>query len=94
MIQRVEFGSLFSYVPHYRWKDGNYSDKIKELEQALQMMYSIKGIIMNESARSAPDAIALKVNDHLNTLPFADYFNLDTVLVPTPSSSMSKPDSQ
>ena len=95
MIQRVEFGSLFSYVPYYRWKNGNYSDKIKDkLEEARQMMKSIKEIIMNKSAGSASDVIALKVKDSLNTLPFADYFSPDTVLVPTPSSSLSKSYSQ
>ena len=58
------------------------------------MMYSIKGDLIYESEGLGSDVVVLKLKDSLNTLPFADYFSPDTVLVPTPSSSMSKHDSE
>src|SRR5579862_6308994 len=85
----LEFASLLSYAPH-----GN----LPIHERTKQ----VRTFLKNDTFVASPDDptllvpmsewIALTLEGRKNTLPFVDFFRANTVLVPTPKSSLTKPD--
>jgi hypothetical protein len=82
-LTKLEFGSVFSYSP----RGQSVSEK-----ESQSMMMSIK----TDPYFSNPPILVSKsisnfIKDKMSTLPFAQFFMTDPILVPVPSSSLSKP---
>lgn len=86
-LQRIEFGSLLSYSPHgYSASDVASKSWMVAVKQDNFVLTEGKRIPMSEF-------VAETVKDKLDSLPFSHLFDGKPVLVPTPSSSLKKPDS-
>ena len=81
-ISEIEFGSLLTYTPR-----GN-SEKAKGAKTA---MINLKNDNVLHSGVLTSEYIVQEMKKQINTLPFADYFNSNTILIPTPKSSLIKP---
>jgi len=81
-ISKVEFGSLLTYAPRGTSKEVNFARTVMTYLKNDRMMKS--GILSSEN-------MAQMIKKDINKLPFADYFNSNTILVPTPKSSLLKP---
>jgi len=83
-LSRLEFGALLTYTPR------GTSVAAQKSKNAMYLLkkdgYSGEPpILMSES-------IAKKIQENMNILPFASFFEPKTILVPTPKSSLTKPD--
>lgn len=87
LLEQIEFGSLLSYSPH-----GHSIVDIK----SKAWMYTVKQdqyVQTDGKSMKISDYVAKRVKEDLDTLPFSTLFTDNPVLVPTPSSSLKKPDS-
>ena len=75
---KIEFGSLLTYTP--RPIDENQKNS-KEVMLSLKNDRLVSGISKSEE-------VVKMIKKNLETYPFSDYFNKDTVLIPTPKSSL------
>lgn len=87
--RQLEFGSLLTYCPRPR------PDSKEELNSK-RMMYALKNdeYVQTKSSGSVlmSDWVAHKVRQEKASLPFKDFFQRDSVLVPVPKSSLMAPD--
>ena len=80
-IFKINFGSLLTYTP-------NGTDF--EHQKSRKVMISLKNDTPTESGILMSDKIAKIIKEKLETYPFSDYFNKDTILIPTPKSSLQQ----
>src|SRR5438132_5972585 len=86
-LQRIEFGSLLSYSPHgYSASDIASKGWMVAVKQDQFVQTGARRIPMSEF-------VSETVEQSLDRLPFSRLFAGKPVLVPTPSSSLKKPDS-
>ncbi len=82
-ISSIESGSFLSYTPRGTTKTGL---------QSKNWMRALKG---DEPISNPPvltsDFLAREIYKRITTLPFAHYFQVKPILVPTPNSSLTKP---
>lgn len=89
-LKRLEFGSLFSYVP----KKNFISEMPEEAKIALNFMTYLKqdkivSVRMKDLTKDMPvsDYVALALRNKIDSLPFKDFFASKPVLIPVPRSS-------
>ena len=83
-LSRLDFAAFLSYTPR---------PKSPDTMRSRDVMFALKKdgyvgdppILMSE-------LVAQAIHQNMATLPFASFFQADTVLVPTPKSSLMKPD--
>lgn len=86
-IERIEVGSLLSYSPHGFGKRAEYSrDVMSAIKNDQYVQVDRKRMQMSEY-------VAKLVGQERRNLPFSHIFDGNPILVPTPSSSLKKPDS-
>ena len=86
-LQRIEFGALLSYTPHGVTPRGVASKGV---------MTAVKNdeFVISEGKRvQMSEFVAQTIKQKRASLPFSHLFDGNPVLVPTPSSSLKKPDS-
>ena len=84
-ITRLDYGSLLSYSPR---------GISAEIQQAREVMKMIKADNFVETPPiPMSEWIARTIQENRERLPFASFFQKDTVLVPVPSSSLMQRDS-
>ncbi len=81
-ISEVEFGSLLTYSPR-----GNS----KNAKEAKAAMINLKQDNVLSSGILTSEYIVQAMKKEIRSFPFANYFNSNTILVPTPKSSLLKP---
>ena len=81
-ISKVEFGSLLTYSPR------GDSKKAKEAKAA---MINLKNDNVLSSGILTSEYIVQAMKKEIDTFPFVDYFNSNTILIPAPKSSLLKP---
>ena len=81
-ITEVKFGSLFTYAPR---------GTSKKAKLARTVMTYLKNDRMMKTGILSSENMARMIKKDIKKLPFADYFNSNTILVPTPKSSLLKP---
>lgn len=84
-ITSLDFGSLLCYTPR-----GSSTD----IDRAREVMKIIKADhFVNNPPILMSEWLARTVHRSMGNLPFASFFQADTVLVPVPSSSLMQPNS-
>jgi len=85
-LKRLEFGSLLSYCPR-----GGDSE---EIQLSRRIMMSLKNdSFVEEPPVLMSDWISSTIDQRRAELPFASFFESNSVLVPLPRSSLLQPDS-
>lgn len=89
--ESIRFASLLSYVPKYRWYNIEPADALPaNLNMAYEYMISLKqGLIQPGGLLYIYDSVAKWCTD---SDLFRDFFSSETILVPVPGSSLTKPD--
>ena len=82
-ISKVEFGSLLTYSPH------GHSKKDEESKAAMRNLKN-DNVLSSEILTS--EYIAQAIKKDIRKLPFANYFNSNTILIPAPKSSLLQKD--
>jgi hypothetical protein len=86
-VNELEFGSLLTYTPR-----GNSPSA----DHAHEFMIALKTERFVEDSNGKPvpmsEWVAETIQRNMTTLPFAPFFQPNTILVPTPKSSLMKPD--
>lgn len=87
-ITKLDYGSLLSYTPR---GDSN------KIQHARDFMLALKNEAFVEDPQTGnlilmSDWIAKTIRRNITTLPFATFFRPNTILVPTPKSSLMRPD--
>ncbi|MDH5431106.1 MAG: hypothetical protein OEW78_04395 [Nitrosopumilus sp.] len=82
-ISEIKFGSLLTYTP--RGSEPNHSESRTVMRNLKNDVVLKSGILMSER-------IAQMIKSNLNDYPFSDYFNENTILIPTPKSSLPQKD--
>lgn len=82
-LQSIEYGSLLAYSPR---------GDTAEMQRAKNVMYAIKtdGHVENPPALMS-QWIAETIKRNMAKLPFAHFFQPETILVPVPKSSLMRP---
>ncbi len=84
-LTQLEYGSLLCYTPR-----GSSAEILK----ARDVMFTIKNDgFLEQPPIQMSQWIAETIQKNVRSLPFASFFQQDTVLVPVPRSSLMKPDS-
>ncbi len=83
-LDQIEYGSLLAYSPYGKSEDAWLSQTVTN---------QIKNDAVLPSQMSMSESIANQISRNLDTLPFADLFQMNPVLVPTPRSSLTMPGS-
>ncbi len=82
-LSTIEFGSLLSYSPH------------GSSEEALNSKDNMMALKTDQRVRDPPilmsELIAQTIQRNIMELPFSSFFSSKPILVPTPSSSLTKP---
>ncbi len=78
-ISKVEFGSLLTYTPR---------GKLTEHFRSRTVMRNLKNDEVLQSGNLMSSTIAQTIRNNLSNYPFSDYFNENTILIPTPKSSL------
>jgi len=81
-ISEIEFGSLLTYAPRGTSKEANLARTVMTFLKNDKVMNS--GILTSEY-------MAQIIKKEINRLPFENYFNSNTILIPAPKSSLLKP---
>lgn len=83
-LTKMEFGSVFSYSPRGQ---SVFERKSKSMMMAIKTdpYFSNPPILVSKY-------ISNFIKDKMSTLPFAQFFKTDPILVPVPNSSLLKPD--
>jgi hypothetical protein len=83
-ISEIEFGSLLTYSPR-----GN--SNAQSLSRTARTILKNDGFLKSGSNDILMSYyIADRISMNLRRLPFADYFNVNPILVPTPNSSLNR----
>jgi hypothetical protein len=84
-LSQLEFGALLTYAPH---------GDSPETRRSKDVMFVLKrdGYV-GEPKILMSEWIAQTIQRRMTELPFASFFQSNTILVPTPKSSLMKPDS-
>ena len=83
-ITELEFGSFLTYSPHGKSETELRSKTVMtELKNDKYITLSSNQILMSKY-------LAEGIKKYLDTLPFAEYFRVNPILIPTPKSSLSK----
>ncbi len=82
-ISEVEFGSLLTYSPH-----GNS----RRDEESKVVMRNLKNDNVLDSGILTSEYVARAIKKDIEKLPFTNYFNSNTILIPTPKSSLLQKD--
>ena len=82
-ISKIKFGSLLTYTPR-----GNESTH----NESRTVMRNLKNDVVLKSGNLMSEKIAQIIKENLGDYPFADYFNENTILIPTPKSSLPQKD--
>jgi len=87
-LTKLEFGALLTYTPR------GYSVKMQD---AREFMIALKNERFVEDPQNGKlvlmsEWIAKTIQRNMTTLPFASFFQPNTILVPTPKSSLMRPD--
>jgi len=82
-ISEVKFGSLLTYSPH--------GSSEKERESKAVMMNLKQDNVLGSGILTS-EYIAQAIKKDIGKFPFADYFNSNTILIPTPKSSLLQKD--
>lgn len=83
-LSEIEFGSLLTYSPR-----GN--SNAQSLSRTARTILKNDGFLKSGSNDILmSDYIADRISTNLRRLPFADYFNVNPILVPTPNSSLNR----
>ncbi|MDE1763953.1 MAG: hypothetical protein KGH88_06880 [Thaumarchaeota archaeon] len=82
-ISEVEFGSLLTYSPH---------DSSKKAEESKVVMRNLKNDNVLSSGILTSEYVVRAIKKGIEKFPFADYFNSNTILIPTPKSSLWQKD--
>lgn len=87
-IDLLEYGSLLSYTPL------DSPEPSPEIQNANDVMYAIKNDgFVEEPPVQASDWIARTVYENMASLPFSEFFQPSTILVPIPKSTLAQPGS-
>lgn len=85
LVSRVVVGSLLAYTPRPVTDEGS---------KARNLMYALKNDQRSGSPpRPLSEVVAQYLALHLDRLPFSDLFGPDTLAVPVPKSSLTRPGS-
>jgi hypothetical protein len=83
-LSKIAFGSLLSYSPH------------GDSEKAIKSQNVMKLLKSDDFVQDPPilmsDLVAHRVEEKIKELPFGPFFHSKPILVPTPSSALTKPD--
>lgn len=82
-ISEVEFGSLLTYTPR---------GKLTEHFRSRTVMRNLKNDGVLQSGILMSSTIAQSIKREFRNYPFSDYFNENTILIPTPKSSLPQKD--
>lgn len=85
-LTELEFGSFLTYSPH-----GNSETELRS-KTAMSDLKNDRYITLNSKQILMSKYLAEGIRKHLDTLPFAEYFKGNAILIPTPKSSLSKSD--
>ena len=83
-FSELEFGSFLTYSPH-----GNSETELRS-KTVMADLKNDKYITLNSKQILMSDYLAEGIKKRLDTLPFAEYFKVNPILIPTPRSSLSK----
>lgn len=86
-LQRIQFGALPSYSPHGK------TPKDVASKGAMSAVKNDEFIIASGNRIQMSEFVAQFVKEKRGNLPFSHLFDSNSVLVPTPSSALKKPDS-
>lgn len=82
-LSHLEFGALLTYTPR---------GDSKEIQFSKNVMYALKNdSILGNPRIPISEWIAQTIQKHFAELPFASFFQPNTILVPTPKSSLMRP---
>ena len=81
-ISNIEFGSLLTYSPR-----GTTDEEARS--RTFKAKLKTDGYLEKEQILMT-EYIAQGIKNNLEKLPFADFFKADPILIPTPSSSLTK----
>lgn len=83
-LTELEFGSFLTYSPHGNSEMALLSKTaMSDLKNDKYITFDSKQILMSKYLAEA-------IKKRLDRLPFAEYFKVDPILIPTPKSSLSK----
>jgi hypothetical protein len=84
-ISQLEFGSLLTYCPR---------GESEEAINSKDVMLALKGdrFVVEKPPMLMSEWIANAISIHRTTLPFGSFFNVDTILIPIPKSTLMRPD--
>lgn len=82
LLDQIEYGSLLAYSPYGKSEDAWRSQTVTN---------QIKNDVVLQSQMSMSESIANQISRNLETLPFADLFKVNPILIPTPKSSFIRP---
>ena len=82
-ISEVEFGSLLTYSPH---------GSSKKAQESKAAMRNLKNDNVLSSGILTSEYVARAIKKDIEHFPFANYFNSNTILIPTPKSSLLQKD--
>ncbi len=86
-LEKIEFGALLSYSPHGITQREIFSRSVRTAVKNDEF------IISSSKQVQMSEFVAQSVKKMLGSLPFSHLFDSNPVFVPTPSSSLKKPDS-
>jgi hypothetical protein len=86
-LEKIEFGALLSYSPNGR---GSIDVASKGVMAAVK---NDEFVIAEGKRIQMSEFVAKKLGQKRGSLPFFNLFDANPILVPTPSSSLKKPDS-
>lgn len=86
-LQRIQFGALLSYSPHGK------TPKVVASKGAMSAVKNDEFIIASGNRIQMSEFVAQSVKEKRGNLPFSHLFDSNSILVPTPSSALKKPDS-
>ena len=83
-LSRLEFGALLTYAPRGHSQDIEHSRDV--------MLHLKKDAFVEDPPILMSQWVAQTIQKNLATLEFAAFFQPNTILVPTPKSSLMRPD--
>lgn len=84
-LSQIEFGSLLSYSP------GGNSDSQRRSRTITMALKNDQYVVSGSNQILMSDYITEGLATDMAKLPFADYFNVNPILVPVPNSSFNRP---
>ena|SRR3989304_2558312 len=89
-LTSLEFGAFLSYSP--QMNENFLQRNMEEIQNAKTMMYYLKSdSFLNNPPILMSEWVAQMIKKQISTLPFNSFFHSNTILIPTPSSSLMRP---